>query len=103
MSVIKVPLSEAEKIMLAKRMAITYMLIDGVPYREISSILKVSTSTIERIDNDLESGDLKNVKQHLLKKINKRKFWLDFEVILRAGMPEMGKGRWKWLNEINKR
>lgn len=39
-------LSPTEKIMLTKRVAIIYLLIKGVGYRDISEVLKVSTGTV---------------------------------------------------------
>lgn len=42
-------LSEAEKVMLAKRLAIVVLLEKGWKYEDISRILKVSTSTINAV------------------------------------------------------
>lgn len=51
-------LTPTERIMLAKRLAIAAMLIEEVPYREISEHLKVSTATVGRVNLWLQtSGD----------------------------------------------
>lgn len=43
-------LTPTERIMLAKRLAIAAFLIEGLPYHAISEMLKVSTSTIGRVN-----------------------------------------------------
>lgn len=43
-------LTPTERIMLAKRLAIAALLIEGLPYREIAERLKVSTATIGRVN-----------------------------------------------------
>lgn len=42
-------LTPTEQIMLAKRLAIAALLIEGLPYREIAERIKVSTATIGRV------------------------------------------------------
>lgn len=42
-------LTPTERIMLAKRLAIAALLIEGLPYHQIAEGLKVSTSTIGRV------------------------------------------------------
>jgi TrpR-related protein YerC/YecD len=49
-------LTPTEQIMLAKRLAIAALLIEGLPYREISERLKVSTATIGRVNVWLETA-----------------------------------------------
>lgn len=46
LSLIEDILSPTEKIMITKRVAIIYLLIKGVDYRDISEVLKVSTGTV---------------------------------------------------------
>lgn len=43
-------LTPTERVMLAKRLAIAALLIEGLPYHEISERLKVSTATIGRVN-----------------------------------------------------
>ncbi len=47
-------LTPTEQIMLAKRFAIAFLLTKGYSYREISEILRVSTSTIGFVSMDLK-------------------------------------------------
>jgi len=45
-----------ERVMLAKRLAIAALLIEGLSYREIAERLKVSTSTIGRVNLWLQTA-----------------------------------------------
>jgi len=47
--------TRTEKIVLAKRIAIAFMLVKGYNYRQISSKIKVSTSTILKVADSLKS------------------------------------------------
>jgi len=47
--------TRTEKIVLAKRVAIAFMLVKGYDYRQISSKIKVSTSTILKVADSLKS------------------------------------------------
>ncbi len=47
--------TRTEKIVLAKRVAIAFMLVKGYDYRQISSKIKVSTSTIIKVADSLRS------------------------------------------------
>lgn len=49
-------LSKTERLMLAKRLAISLMLQKGYSYTEIRATLKVSPSTIYKIQQNLENG-----------------------------------------------
>lgn len=48
--------SPTEKVMLAKRLAIAFLLMKGYEYREIRELLKVSTNTIAAISLALNHG-----------------------------------------------
>src|SRR3989344_8235017 len=63
-------LSPTEKIMLTKRVAIIYLLIKGVSYRDISEALKVSTGTVVLYAAKFYKKDsqLVNMIQSMLKK-----------------------------------
>ena len=68
-------LTTTEKTMLAKRLAIALMLIKGYPYNLIKDSLKVSSSTISNLRNNLDKGSpgYKLASQKLMKheKVNK--------------------------------
>lgn len=50
-------LTKTEKIMLAKRLAIATLLLKGYDYRQISSLLKVSFTTISRVKGLIEHSE----------------------------------------------
>lgn len=91
-------LGPEEKIMLAKRLAAIVMCIEGnSPYR-ISQLLYMSPSTTERIKLHYQIGTYKNIEKLLTThKTDYAEFWKILEVVLQAGMPPMGRGRWKSL------
>lgn len=73
-------LSPTEKIMLAKRLAIIYMLIKKVDYRDIADTLKVSTATILYYATSFYKRDSRvvNIINKMLKKENVLNFLDDF-------------------------
>jgi len=55
-------LSPTEKIMIAKRVAIIYLLIKGIDYLVIADVLKVSSRTIAKFHSIIEEGkEVKNI------------------------------------------
>lgn len=89
-------LGPEEKVMLAKRLAAIAMCIEGnSPYR-IGQLLLMSPSTTERIKLKYEIGAYDHIERLLTRnKKDYERFWQTLEVILRAGMPPRGRGRWK--------
>lgn len=89
-------LGPEEKVMLTKRLAAVVMFIEGNSSYRVWQLLKMSPSTAEVIRRDFETGRYDNIATILTKnKTDYRKFWETLDVILRAGMPPMGRGRWK--------
>ncbi|KKQ21491.1 MAG: hypothetical protein US45_C0007G0008 [Candidatus Nomurabacteria bacterium GW2011_GWA1_37_20] len=89
-------LTQTEKIMLAKRFAVIYLLSKDVPTSYISESLCMSPTTIFRMSLKYEIGRY----SFLLKTIESenKNIWKILEKILRAGMPpRAGRGRWKFL------
>ncbi len=89
-------LTKTEKIMLAKRFAVIYLLSKDVPTSYISESLCMSPATIFRMSLKYEIGKYSS----LLKTIESenKNIWKILEKILRAGMPpRAGRGRWKFL------
>jgi Trp operon repressor len=89
-------LTDTEKLMLAKRIAIVLLLNSKTPQSSISEILKVSTSTVAKISLKLEMG----MYQSILKASEKDKN--DFERIIYNIMTmggimpsKIGKRYWK--------
>ncbi len=95
-------LTDAERIMLAKRFAIVILLKEDAGYKYIQNVLKVSSATIFRIQKLCIEGEFNDLVAHTYKKQKSGKVRdgdynkeTAFEVLIRAGMPPMGKGRWR--------
>lgn len=88
-------LTKTEKIMLAKRFAVIYLLSKDVPVSYIAEVLLMSPATIARMSLKYEIGKYSSV----LRTIEKQKdIWNILEKILRMGLPpRAGRGRWKFL------
>lgn len=89
-------LTETEKQMLAKRIAIVVMLDSKVPQHAISEILKVSPSTVAIASLKVEIGKYKSV----LNATTKEKIDLEkvvFNIMTAGGLmpPKMGRKYWK--------
>ena len=87
-------LTPTERVMLAKRLAIIMMLKRGYPFQIIERTLKISSSTSMRFWKIIKIQDFSTITKNIQKEKDKKKFWNEIEVLLRAGMPPMGKGRW---------
>lgn len=92
-------LTEAEQLMLAKRLAVVVMLEYGYTFRDIEKTLRVSSTTVATILDKKQEGLYAPIetqcKQYRSRRSSNDSF-LDFlEVLLQAGMPPQGKGRWK--------
>ena len=86
-----------ERIMLAKRLSVIFMLSQGATTYEIENTLKMSPSTVARMQLDFEVERFANVTKHFKSKKRRDRFWNDLEILLRAGLPPRGRGRWQWL------
>ncbi len=92
-AVFEVFLSKAEKVMLAKRLAIAVMLKEGVDYRSISQELKVSTATIREINSKLEVKSFNAFISKVTKQFDKNKqtSWLEAALKAKTDMKARGK------------
>ncbi|HCC05263.1 TPA: hypothetical protein DEP58_03070 [Patescibacteria group bacterium] len=98
-------LGDEEKIMIAKRLAAIVMLIEKNSVYRVAQLLLLSPSTVAQLKDKLTTGKYMRI-EHMLKRRKKEyaDFWNTLEVILRAGMPPQGRGRWKsTINLLNKR
>jgi len=87
-------LTRTEKIMLAKRFAVIYLLSKDVPTSYIAEALCMSPATISRMSIKYDTGRYSS----LLKTIKNDNIWGILEKILKAGLPpRAGRGRWKFL------
>ncbi|PIP68831.1 hypothetical protein CO033_00695 [Candidatus Nomurabacteria bacterium CG_4_9_14_0_2_um_filter_32_10] len=91
-------LTRTEKIMLAKRFAVIYLLSKKVPVSYIAESLLMSYSTVFRMSLKYDIGKYSSLLKTLEE--NKIDVWKILEKILRAGLPpRAGRGRWKFLYE----
>ena len=89
-------LGEEERIMLVKRFIAIVMLSEGNSSYRIWISLHLSPSTAEKIRLDYERGNYNNLVKLFKKQSQPYKdLWETLEIILRAGLPPRGKGRWK--------
>jgi len=95
-------LSDAEQVMLMKRVAAIMMLNARYSTYRIAQTLHLSHSTILRYKLSFLEGKYDAMLQVTQKKqFNEPKFWQLVETLLRAGMPKMaGPGRWKDLSPV---
>lgn len=69
-------LGNEEKIMLAKRLGVIILLLEGYSLYKISDVLKVSSATASKLKEDLDNGKLSNLVAILNK--NKKDY---FEIL----------------------
>ncbi|QQG46517.1 MAG: hypothetical protein HYY55_01580 [Candidatus Niyogibacteria bacterium] len=93
-------LSSTERIMLAKRLAVILMLFNKYPFTVVEKTLKVSPSTVGRLWKGMRGGDFDNIKAIIVDAKKKRGFIDDLEILLSAGLPPRGRGRWKWFYDM---
>lgn len=69
--------TKTERVMLTKRLAIALMIHEGYRYEDIRFILHVSTSTINRVANWLDTGGegVKKVLDKLIQEEKMKAFW----------------------------
>ncbi len=91
-------LTSSEQIMLIKRLATIIMLIEGESTYSIPKALQLSDSTVRDIKVKYKLGKYDSiVYRYQDKKFNAEAFVRILETLLSAGMPSLGKDRWKSL------
>lgn len=93
-----------EKIMLAKRLALIFMITEKIPDRKIAEMLSVSTSTIGRFIDKYNAGDFNYISSLISK--NKSSFWDIFGILLFATFnppSRVGMARYKWFEDAEKK
>lgn len=89
-------LTRTEKIMLAKRFAVIYLLSKDVPASYIAESLCMSPATIFRMSLKYDIGKYSSLLKAI--KDENKEIWKILEKILKAGLPpRVGRGRWKFL------
>ncbi|PIP62255.1 hypothetical protein COW98_05070 [Candidatus Roizmanbacteria bacterium CG22_combo_CG10-13_8_21_14_all_35_9] len=95
-------LTPAERIMLIKRIAIIYLLMKDIDYRNICEVLKVSNTTVNKYKLLMERSE--GIVPVLKNMVKQEKIWLFFEdifsQIFHPGLPGIN---WKaaWERKIN--
>lgn len=94
-------LTKTEKIMFAKRLAAIFMLTEGASLYHIQSTLNMSASTAARFSRNMKKGLYGHIEVFFHTKQKKKDFWEVLEVVISGGMPPIGRGRWKWLYDMD--
>ncbi len=95
--------TQTERTVFAKRLAIMIMLMDDISSYRIAEVLKVSNSTVLRIEHQLERNS-PEIQKALTKKKVRKHFWKAIvhhqqEIMERYS----GKKRWDWLDDVSKK
>lgn len=92
-------LTPAEKIMLVKRVAVILLIAQSVSNYKIANTLHVSETTVRTARARYKKREFSVLLQALeAPGFDTEKFWQQLDVLLRLGMPPMGRGRWSFLN-----
>ncbi len=93
--------TESERIMFIKRLAIIVLIQKKASTYKIAQKLHVSDATARAIQRKIGNGSLDPILTHIQKRsFDADAFWETVDLILRAGLPPRGRGRWKWLYEM---
>ena len=95
-------LTESEQVMLAKRLMIIFMLSEGISQYRIKQVLKVSPATVFKLADNLDGNAYRSIIEIIQRKQNRTLLIKKLEVIMRLGLPSMGKERWDWLKDMHK-
>ena len=104
-------LTDSERIMLAKRFTVVVLLEEGAHHRYIRNVLKISSATVFRIQRLRKDGVFDDLIECTYKKQKRQKNRNNsrnysrnqetaLEVLVRAGLPPMGRGRWRTLYRL---
>ena len=96
-------LSPTERLMLSKRLAIAFLLVKGYDHRTISEILKVSSTTVARVNFWLthKGQGYRKAINRLLAKRRLEAFFLQIDEFWTQMTPKIGRG--EHLKEIHRR
>ncbi len=94
--------TQSEQIMFAKRLAVIAMLTTGTSYYEISKLLKVSTSTVSRLDDIIDNGAFSEVVKYVQNKKHRTYIQKCVTVLIFMSSPKMmTRERWKILDVLD--
>lgn len=94
-------LSPTERIMLAKRISISFLLHKGYDQRTVSRILKVSLSTVNRVSLRMQLGGngIRKVLDAIADEEKRDKFWLKLDDFISEIVPPKGRDWGNWRRE----
>ncbi len=93
-------LTQTERIMIAKRLAMIFMVEKGYSFETIERILKISPVTTSKYWRMTKRNEFPLVSRYFKSKKQAEEFWRVLERAVRMGMPPMGKGRWNFLKNM---
>lgn len=93
---IKELLTKTEQIMLAKRLAILFMLKHGYSFTQIEKTLKVTPNTVARYWKQNQKKAFTSITRDIAKDAGKQEFWKELESTLLFGMPPYASSKARW-------
>lgn len=93
---IKELLTKTEQVMLAKRLAILFMLKHGYSFRQIEKTLKVTPNTVVRYWKQINRHSFTTITKNIAKEPAKQNFWQELETAFLFGMPPYASGKARW-------
>jgi len=88
-------LTKTEQVILAKRLMVLVMLERGCSFSMIERVLKVTSKTVVKLQNERRRGLHSRLLAQYTRRRNSIRILDTIEVLLQAGLPPRGKGRWK--------
>ena len=88
-------LTKTEQVMLAKRLMTLVMLERGYSFSIIERVLKVTSKTVAKLQGERRRGLHSRLLAQYTRRRNSARILDVVEVLLQAGLPPRGKGRWK--------
>lgn len=96
-------LSQTERVMLAKRLAVVVLLVRGYSFTQIQDALGITRQTVIRVWKDMKTRKYDKIARYTrehTKHFKREAFMDDLIRMIHFGMPpRAGHGRWKFLNK----
>ena len=88
-------LTKTEQVMLARRLMTLVMLERGYSFSIIERVLKVTSKTVVKLQGERRRGLHSRLLAQYARRRDSARILDVVEVLLQAGLPPRGKGRWK--------
>ena len=96
---VKSLLTDTERIMLAKRLSIIFLIEDGLSNYKVSKMCSVTIQTVQRLRADRQKGRFIDLVKLWDKKKERDNMWQLIETFSRMGLPSyVGKDRYKSMS-----